>query len=62
VADEDFHSLIHSQGTQQTRLGNDIESRFWLSYRPYESKNVVGIPVKVNADSGGNPNSVPERR
>ena len=41
VADEDFHSLIHSQGTQQTRLGNDIESRFWLSYRPYESKNVA---------------------
>ena len=40
VADEDFHSLIRSQGTQQTRLGSDIESRFWLSYRPYESKNV----------------------
>jgi len=41
VADEDFHSLIRSQGTQQTRLGNDIESRFWLSYRPYESKNLA---------------------
>jgi hypothetical protein len=41
VADEDFHSLIRSQGTQQTRLGSDIESRFWLSYRPYESKNVT---------------------
>ena len=41
VADEDVHSLIRSQGTQQTRLGNDIESRFWLSYRPYESKNVA---------------------
>jgi hypothetical protein len=40
VADEDFHSLIRSQGTQHTRLGDDIESRFWLSYRPYESKNV----------------------
>jgi hypothetical protein len=39
VADEDFHSLIRSHGTQQTRLGSDIESRFWLSYRPYESKN-----------------------
>jgi hypothetical protein len=39
VADEDFHSLIRSQGTQQTRVGDDIESRFWLSYRPYESKN-----------------------
>lgn len=39
VADEDFHSLIRSQGTQQTRIGSDIESRSWLSYRPYESKN-----------------------
>ncbi|MGH9496569.1 MAG: hypothetical protein ACRD3B_16320 [Candidatus Sulfotelmatobacter sp.] len=41
VADEDFHSLLRSQGTQRTRLGSDIESRFWLSYRPYESKNVA---------------------
>jgi hypothetical protein len=41
VADEDFHSLLRSQGTQETRLGSDIESRFWLSYRPYESKNVA---------------------
>jgi hypothetical protein len=41
VADEDFHTLLRSQGTQKTRLGSDIESRFWLSYRPYESKNVA---------------------
>ena len=41
VADEDFHSLLRSQGTQKTRLGSDVESRFWLSYRPYESKNVA---------------------
>ena len=41
VADEEIHSLIRSQGTQQSRLGSDIESRFWLSYRPYESKNVA---------------------
>jgi hypothetical protein len=39
VADEDFHSLIRSQGTQATRLGSGIESRFWLSYRPYEAKD-----------------------
>jgi hypothetical protein len=39
VADEDFHSLLRSQGAQETRLGSDLESRFWLSYRPYESKN-----------------------
>jgi hypothetical protein len=41
VADEDFHSLLRTQGTQATRLGSDIESRFWLSYRPYESKDVT---------------------
>jgi hypothetical protein len=41
VADEDFHSLLRSQGTQATRLGNDVESRFWLSYRPYESKDAA---------------------
>lgn len=39
VADEDFHSLLRSHGTQNTRLGSDLESRFWLSYRPYESKD-----------------------
>jgi hypothetical protein len=39
VADEDFHSLLRSQGTQKARLGSDLQSRFWLSYRPYESKN-----------------------
>ena len=39
VADEDFHSLVRSQGTQSTRLGSDVESRFWLSYRPYEAKD-----------------------
>jgi len=39
VADEDFHSLFRSQGAQATRLGSDLESRFWLSYRPYESKD-----------------------
>ena len=41
VADEDFHALLRSQGTQKTRIGSGIESRFWLSYRPYESKNVA---------------------
>ncbi|MGH9735889.1 MAG: hypothetical protein ACRD8A_15015 [Candidatus Acidiferrales bacterium] len=38
VADEDFHSLLRTTGTQETRLGDEISSRFWLSYRPYESK------------------------
>lgn len=41
VADEDFHSILRTEGTQRTRLGSDVESRFWLSYRPYESKNVA---------------------
>ncbi|HVH70919.1 MAG TPA: hypothetical protein VNB49_07410, partial [Candidatus Dormibacteraeota bacterium] len=41
VADEDFHSVLRSQGTQKTRLGSNIVSRFWLSYRPYQSKNVA---------------------
>jgi len=41
VADEDFHLLLRTEGTQKTRLGSDVESRFWISYRPYESKNVA---------------------
>jgi hypothetical protein len=39
VADGDLHSLLRSTGTQSTNLGNDVTSRFWLSYRPYEAKN-----------------------
>jgi hypothetical protein len=39
VADGDFHSLLRSTGTQATNLGNDLTSRFWLSYRPYEAKD-----------------------
>lgn len=39
VADEDFHAFVRSQGTQATRIGDDLESRFWLSYRPYEAKD-----------------------
>ncbi|MGH9773886.1 MAG: hypothetical protein ACRD50_02945 [Candidatus Acidiferrales bacterium] len=40
VADEHLHSLLRSQGTQATRLGRSVESRTWLSYRPYQSANV----------------------
>jgi hypothetical protein len=39
VADEDLHALVRSEGTQATRLGSNFTSRFWLSYRPYESKD-----------------------
>ena len=40
VADEALTALITTEGTQSTRLGDNVESRFWLSYRPVESKNV----------------------
>jgi hypothetical protein len=39
VVDEDFHSLLRTTGTQDTNLGNNLTSRFWLSYRPYEAKD-----------------------
>ncbi len=39
VADEDFQSLLRALGTQKSRLGSDVESRFWISYRPYESRD-----------------------
>lgn len=39
VADEDFHSLLRTKGTQDTRLGSNVVSRYWLSYRPYEAKD-----------------------
>ena len=39
VADEDFHALLRTPGTQATRLGSDVESRFWISYRPYEARD-----------------------
>ena len=39
VADEDFHTFLRSQGTQATRLGNDLQSRLWISYRPYEARD-----------------------
>lgn len=40
VLDEDFQSLIRTTGTQNTNLGNNFESRLWISYRPYESQDV----------------------
>lgn len=40
VADEAFSSLLTTKGSQATRLGDDLQSRFWLSYRPFESQNV----------------------
>ncbi len=40
VADEDFNSLLRTTGTQATRLGIELESRLWLSYRAYQSKDL----------------------
>lgn len=41
VGDEDFRLLARSGGTQATRLGSNLESRFWLNYRPYQTKDVA---------------------
>lgn len=41
VADEEFRALVRTEGSQATRLGSEVESRFWVSYRPYESKDVA---------------------
>ena len=41
VGDEDFRLLARSGGTQATRLGNSFESRFWLNYRPYQTRDVT---------------------
>jgi len=40
VADESITYLWRSQGTQGMQLGSSLESRFWLSYRPYQSASV----------------------
>src|SRR5262249_9684474 len=41
VADEDFHSVIRSEGVQRTKLGTTVESPLWTFYRPYQSKDVT---------------------
>jgi hypothetical protein len=38
----------------ENRLGSPRETALCVAF--------VGIPVKVNVDSGGKPNGVPERR
>ncbi len=42
VADESFVYVARTEGSQQVRQGDFIESRFWLSYRPYQSKTLGG--------------------
>lgn len=40
VADETITFWARSEGSQQMKLGNSFESRFWLSYRPYQTRTV----------------------
>ncbi|HEV2617632.1 MAG TPA: hypothetical protein VGU63_13595 [Candidatus Acidoferrales bacterium] len=40
VADESASYWLRTQGSQNFRLGPEFESRFWLSYRPYQTKFV----------------------
>jgi len=41
VADEDISALVRFKGTQATSLGSNFASRFWLNYRPYQTKEVT---------------------
>ncbi len=41
VADGTVSYLLRTEGTQQTRLGDFLEARFWLSYRPYQTREVA---------------------
>lgn len=38
VADESLSYSAPTQGSQNFRLGPEFDSRFWLSYRPYQTK------------------------
>lgn len=40
VADESLSYWVRTVGSQNFRLGPELESRFWLSYRPYQTKFV----------------------
>lgn len=40
VADVSSRFYARSEGSQQMKLGNAFESRFWLSYRPYQTRTV----------------------
>ncbi len=40
VADESLTYRLRTKGSQEMELGDELESRFWLSYRPYQSQDV----------------------
>jgi hypothetical protein len=40
VADLSGDFLFRSSGTQQTKLGNTQNIRFWMSYRPYQQSSI----------------------
>ena len=42
VADPSFAYLRRTEGTQQTRMGDQMEARLWLHYRPLQTQLVGG--------------------
>ena len=51
VADEDFHALLRSTGAQRTRLGSEVESRFWVIVPPLRIKELgTGMVHRSGAD------------
>lgn len=40
VAEDSLTYWARSEGSQQMKLGNQFESRFWLHYRPYQTRDV----------------------
>ena len=40
VADDETSYLLRTEGTGSERLGSVLNSRFWLSYRPYQAREV----------------------
>lgn len=40
VADDETSYLWRTEGTGRERLGDTLDSRLWLSYRPYQSRSV----------------------
>ena len=53
VADEDFHALIRSQGTQATRLGSDYQYDFALEIRRRNTSSLQVLHSEVG-QSGTN--------
>jgi non-heme chloroperoxidase len=57
---EVFDQLRDGTGHHRAQFYQDITMPFYGYNRP--GAKILGIPVKVNIDSGGKPNGIPERR